>query len=317
MSVEPVPESFLIHSGLEIVYANPGFCALVDAESQDQLIGTELVDMVSSDYHSPLRDRVTRLERGDDPTFGLTVEFQTFTDQPLRAILVGSVVDWDGTERVQTSVFPIRETDADSGQLLSEQAMDQAPIGITVSDPSQPDNPLIQVNDGFCTLTGYDREEFLGRNCRFLQGEATREETVAEMGAAIEAQEPVTVDLRNYRKDGSMFWNRVTTIPIRDDSGTVSNFLGYQQDISAEKRFEEDFSLFKVQAVESEKAIVITDTDGTIQYVNPAFERVNGYTSDEAIGRTPVPSNPANRMTYSMRGCGRRSPLARSGKKSL
>jgi len=93
MSVEPVPESFLIHSGLEIVYANPGFCALVDAESQDQLIGTELVDMVSSDYHSPLRDRVTRLERGDDPTFGLTVEFQTFTDQPLRAILVGSVVD--------------------------------------------------------------------------------------------------------------------------------------------------------------------------------------------------------------------------------
>jgi len=77
------------------------------------------------------------------------------------------------------------------------------------------------------------------------------------MGAAIEAQEPVTVDLRNYRKDGSMFWNRVTTIPIRDDSGTVSNFLGYQQDISAEKRFEEDFSLFKVQAVESEKAIVI------------------------------------------------------------
>jgi len=71
-----------------------------------------------------------------------------------------------------------------------------------------------------CTLTGYDREEFLGRNCRFLQGEATREETVAEMGAAIEAQEPVTVDLRNYRKDGSMFWNRVNAtipIPILDD----------------------------------------------------------------------------------------------------
>jgi len=72
MSVEPVPESFLIHSGLEIVYANPGFCALVDAESQDQLIGTELVDMVSSDYHSPLRDF------GSTPTsvrpIGLTVE---------------------------------------------------------------------------------------------------------------------------------------------------------------------------------------------------------------------------------------------------
>ena len=287
MSIEPVPELFCVHSGLEIVYANPAFCTFVGAESQEQLIGTSLVDIVASDYHSPLRERVGRIENGDEPTFGLNIEFQTITGEPQHAILVSSVVAWDGTDRVQTSVFPIAGADSAAGRLLYNQAMDEAPIGITVSDPSQPDNPLIHVNDGFCKQTGYDREEILGRNCRFLQGEATREEPVARMRAAIEAEEPATVELPNYRKDGSIFWNRVTIIPIENDAGTVTNYLGYQQDITDKKRYEQDLSLFKTQAEESEKAIVITDSDGQIQYVNPAFERVNGYTPAEAIGRTP------------------------------
>ncbi len=287
MTTESAPESFFIHSDLEIVFANPAFCTLVEEDSQQQLIGTSVVDLLTSDYQSSFREQVTRIENGDAPTLGLTAEIQTSTNQSQRAILVSSLVEWDGTEQVQTSVFPIVGMDSDSRQLLYNDAMDEAPIGITISDPAQPDNPLVYVNDGFCELTGYPRDEILGQNCRFLQGEATREEPVAQMRAAIEAEESVSVELRNYRKEGSVFWNRVTIIPIRDDSGTVTKYLGYQQDITAQKRYEQDLSVFKRQAEQSEKAIVITDSDGTIQYVNPAFERVNGYTADEAIGRNP------------------------------
>ncbi len=165
--------------------------------------------------------------------------------------------------------------------------MDEAPVGITIADPSQPDNQLIYVNDGFCELTGYPRDEVLGRNCRFLQGSATSEKPVAKMRTAIEANEPVTVELRNYRKDGSMFWNRVTIVPIRSDSGRVTNWLGYQQDITAEKRYEQDLSLFKTQAEGTDKAIMVTDPEGRIEYVNSAFERLTGYTASEAKGLTP------------------------------
>lgn len=287
MLTKTMPELFFIHSDLDIVYANPTVCALLGVESPEVLVGTPLVDLVTSDYRSPLRERLARIESGDKPASGLNVEIQTTTGQPQRAILVSSVVEWDGAERVQTSVFVITGTTSDSDRLLHNQATDQAPIGITVSDPSQSDNPLIHVNSGFCKQTGYDRKEILGRNCRFLQAEATREKPVTQMREAIAAEEPVTVELRNYRKDGSMFWNRVTIIPIRDDSGTATNYLGYQQDITNEKRYEQDLSLFKVQAEQSEKVVVITDSDGTIQYVNPTFERVNGYTPAEAIGRTP------------------------------
>lgn len=287
MSSHSVPDSFLIHSGMEITYADPVFCTLLGAQSPDQLVGLSLTDIVTPAYQSLLREQVARIEHRDAPVLSLAVELQTLTDQSQRVVVVSSLTEWDGTHQVQSLVFPDVGADSPIGRLLRDQAMNEVPVGITISDPSQPDSPLIYVNDEFCELTGYSRDEALGRNCRFLQGDATREEPVAQMRAAIEAQEPVTVELRNYRKDGSMFWNRVTITPIRTDAGEVTNYLGYQQDITTQKRFEQDLSLFEKQADESDKAIMITDQDGVIEYVNPAFERMTGYSASEAIGNTP------------------------------
>ena len=114
---------------------------------------------------------------------------------------------------------------------LKEQAIDKAPVGITITDPSKEDNPIIYINDAFVELTGYPREEVLGRNCRFLQGTETQNEARAEMRDAIASAEPVTVELRNYRKDGEMFWNRVTVAPVYDDDD-VSHYVGIQSDVT-------------------------------------------------------------------------------------
>jgi len=128
-----------------------------------------------------------------------------------------------------------------SQQALTEQqvelkrkarAMDAAPVGITISDPSRDDNPLIYVNDGFTKISGYSAEEVLGSNCRFLQGENTRPEPVARMQKAIADEEPVTVELLNYRKDDTEFWNRVSIAPVRGDDGDVTNYVGFQQQIT-------------------------------------------------------------------------------------
>ncbi|WP_435067279.1 PAS domain-containing protein [Haloplanus sp. C73] len=121
---------------------------------------------------------------------------------------------------------------------LKERAMDEAPVGITISDPSQPDNPVIYANDAFERITGYPIDEVLGRNCRFLQGEDTDPETVDRMRRAVDNWEPVTVEVRNYRQSGEMFWNQVTIAPIYDENGEPSHFVGFQQDVTDRKEVE-------------------------------------------------------------------------------
>ncbi|MFB6152978.1 MAG: bacterio-opsin activator domain-containing protein [Halodesulfurarchaeum sp.] len=116
-----------------------------------------------------------------------------------------------------------------------ERAMDEAPIGITITDPHLEDNPLVYINDAFERITGYDRERVRGQNCRFLQGEDTDPEAVATLRSGIEAREPVTVELLNYTTDGDPFWNEVTVAPIRDESGDVTNYVGFQVDVTERK----------------------------------------------------------------------------------
>jgi PAS domain S-box-containing protein len=125
---------------------------------------------------------------------------------------------------------------------LYERAMDGAQVGITIADATRNDLPMVYVNDGFCELTGYDREEALGRNCRFLQGEGTDPETRRRIRAALRAEEPVSVEIRNYRRNGEPFWNRLDILPVEED-GKVTHFLGFQRDVSGVRRQREQLSV--------------------------------------------------------------------------
>jgi PAS domain S-box-containing protein len=139
-------------------------------------------------------------------------------------------------ERVEQLLEPFPEGDV--SEQLKDRAMDRAPVGITVADMRPPDEPLIYANKAFERLTGYSVEETVGRNCRFLQGEDFDEVAVASMRAAIENDDSTAVELRNYRKDGTEFWNRVEIAPIHDTNGDVTHYVGYQTDVSARKEAE-------------------------------------------------------------------------------
>jgi PAS domain S-box-containing protein len=118
------------------------------------------------------------------------------------------------------------------------RAVDEAPIGITISDPSLPDNPMVYINEAYEELTGYDAELTVGRNCRFLQGPDTEEAAVAEMREAIENREPVDVEVINYREDGTPYWNHVTIAPLFDEDGDLTHFVGFQNDVTDRKEAE-------------------------------------------------------------------------------
>ncbi len=106
---------------------------------------------------------------------------------------------------------------------------------VVISDPSRPDTPIIFVSDEFEAQTGYPPEEVLGRNCRFLQGPETDPKAVQAIRDALAAETEITVDLVNYRKDGTKFWNRLRIRPLFDDRGRVRYFVGAQNPIPAEE----------------------------------------------------------------------------------
>lgn len=112
-------------------------------------------------------------------------------------------------------------------------SIDHSPIASVITDARLPDNPIVAVNRGFCELTGYEREEIVGRNCRFLAGPGTEPDARASLRRAVAEGRPILVELTNYRKDGSSFLNAVMIAPVIGEGGEVAYFLGSQMDVGA------------------------------------------------------------------------------------
>ena len=110
-------------------------------------------------------------------------------------------------------------------------SIDASPIAMVVTNPRQPDNPIEHANDAFCALTGYSKDEIIGRNCRFLAGDATERSVRADIRSAVAEKRPVLVEMTNYRRDGSAFRNGVMIAPLFDANGKLEWFLGSQVDL--------------------------------------------------------------------------------------
>jgi PAS domain S-box-containing protein len=132
------------------------------------------------------------------------------------------------------------EKDPGTIPFVLSQILDTCVNGITLSDPDQPDNPIVYANEAFELITGYDRDEILGRNCRFLQGEDRGQPEIERIREALREHKSVTVTLRNYRKDGTLFYNQFTIRPLYDPDGRLIYYLGIQYDVTEQVRAEEE-----------------------------------------------------------------------------
>ena len=119
------------------------------------------------------------------------------------------------------------------------QILDACINGVTLSDPDLPDNPIVYANQAFEEMSGYSQEEIVGRNCRFLQGADHEQEALATIRAALAKQEACVVTLRNYRKNGELFLNRLSIRPLVDQENNVIYYLGVQYDVTNQVRTQE------------------------------------------------------------------------------
>lgn len=162
---------------------------------------------------------------------------------------------------------------------LLAKAVGAAASSVIITDKRLPDHPIIFCNVAFERLTGYDCEEAIGRNCRFLQGNDRNQEAIDEVRTAIAQGTTCTVALRNYRKDGTPFWNELVLSPVTEEDGTVTHFIGIQKDIT-DRMSGKDASLDRVSQISHEIKTPLTTIKSTLQILQQ-----RGLSVDEAFLR--------------------------------
>ena len=171
---------------------------------------------------------------------------------------------------------------------LREQALAASSGAILITDSNEPDNPIVYANLTFERITGYSIEEAIGKNCRFLQGEDREQPALEELRAAIREGRDCQVILRNYKKDGTLFWNELSISPMHDEEGNISNFVGVLGEVTERKWAEEalqyQLGLTRTITDNAADSLFLWDTEGRVTFMNPAAEETFGWRQEELLG---------------------------------
>jgi PAS domain S-box-containing protein len=190
---------------------------------------------------------------------------------------------------------------------LLTKALDASISGIILTDNKQPDNPIVYCNVAFEKMTGYDRSDIIGHNCRFLQADDRHQKERDILRKCIDNSLECTVEIRNYKKNGDLFWNELYMAPVKDSLGEVTHFIGVQNDVTERKKSEQDLRQQKVLmerqieertlALRNNKAfltsiietvregLLVLDPDFKVISANNHFTRTFKVTAEETVGK--------------------------------
>ena len=277
----------LIDAEGQVIYGNPSMCALLGYESEEltNLNVTQINPDRDLNWFRDLFDRAA-----EETIKPYRTVWQTKNGEMVPVEVSMSEFLFKDTRYLCANTRDISE------QIVSEKdlhvhhlAIESAQNGIVIADASSEDLPIVYTNPGFLTLTGYEAEEVLGRNCRFLQGEETDAATVKTVQESLKAGKPCHVTLKNYRKDGTEFWNDVQITPVFDADEKLVSFIGIQNDIT--ERIEAE-TIAKSNATRTQTILDTTadgiiglDLSGNCTFCNTSALRMLGYDqSEELVG---------------------------------
>ena len=167
--------------------------------------------------------------------------------------------------------------------LLSE-VVEHTPTGIVITDK---DGTIQYVNESFEGVTGYSKNEVVGKNPRLLKSGDKSDQDYRDMWDLLATGQTWIGEFHNRKKDGSLYWERASIGPLKDSLGEITHYIALKQPIDEEKAAQEKLRLASTVFDSATEAIMVTNADRSIEMVNPAFQRITGYTEKEVIGRTP------------------------------
>ncbi|NBD37486.1 MAG: PAS domain S-box protein [Verrucomicrobia bacterium] len=270
-----------------IVEVNPSGHAILAYEPGD-LTGLPLGKVTSGEQsvdfegfiqsvlqHGEPQTLTTFLQRADGHQVPAEFSLRPFTENG-RTLLLGTFEDISERMRALQDIQ------------LRNIAIANVQSGVTIADARQPDLPLIYVNPGFQKMTGYSAKEAIGRSCRFLQGQDRNQPPLEELRDALRKGEACVVQLRNYRKDGSLFYNELHISPVRNELGELTHFVGIQLDVTdrvrANEVLERSELRYRQLANAVDDLILRRTPEGTIEFASSASNRLLGRAPESLIG---------------------------------
>jgi len=276
--------------------------------SEDRNLSRKIIDLVIVDYAELLRlyDKLLIAKKKAGIAYlpvMVLVSKERMRSKEMWDIADDVVVMPVGKKNLQTRIKGLikirdysREVKANQKKLertnrqlqLYYKAIEASTTGVIISDASGEDTPIIFCNKAFTELTGYSESEILGHNCRFLQGDDRDQPARAVIRRAIENKESCDVLIRNYRKDGSMFWNELKISPIKTENGDTEYFVGIQNDISELVVAQKELKSAKDQwegIVSQSPNLIQISVNKEIRFINKVGANLLGFSHpEEAIG---------------------------------
>ncbi|MEG4047463.1 PAS domain S-box protein [Microcoleus sp. Pol17_C1] len=256
-----------------VCFANPSAEALFNCKA-DELLGQaffgNLVVEVSACDLEMATDIIPQVGKTEAPgTRVVQTEVEAIRKQKANAVVEMRVVEteWDGEMAYLATLRDITDRKRAEEMLwLYDRAIAASSTGFTIYDATDPEHPIIYCNPAFESMTGYRRQEIIGKNCRFLHGSDTDPAAVEIIRQALQTESECKVILKNYRKDGTAFWNCFSISPVRDRMGKLTHFIGVQRDITQRKQAEE--ALHNSEAQSREQAAQLAATLNELKATN-------------------------------------------------
>ncbi len=232
---EAVSEGIIVVNQDQLIVSINKKAARLFDFSNNELLGKPLSEIIPDKYKNAHKEHVNKYykhvkkeamaggrcvqgQRKSGEEFPLNVRFNPFSIYE-KTYVLALVHDLSERKEIEENLN------------VKSEALDATQNGIVISDALKEDHPIIYVNKAFRKLTGYSESEVLNRNCRFLQKDDNDQRGIKIMHKAIKAGKKCQVQVRNYKKDGTLFWNEVSINPIRNQEGTITHFIGIQNDI--------------------------------------------------------------------------------------
>ncbi|PYE53767.1 EAL domain-containing protein [Deinococcus yavapaiensis] len=287
-----------VDAAFDVSYLNEAACRLYDVTPGH--VGRPLAELFRAAFPCDDDERTYREAIRERRAWSGEVHHHLPSGRTLLvSLLLNPLVDATG-ERVGILAFirDITRQRAEEERLkLLESVTVNANDAVLITPARPIDAPngpeIIYANDAFCRMTGYTLEEVIGRTPRFLQGPKTDREQLGKIRHALETWTTVTVELVNYRKDGSEFVVEFSVVPAGNKDGWYTHWISIQRDVTERRRQEERLRLLESVVVHASDAIIISEAEPVdapgprVLYVNDAYTRMTGYEPHEIIGQSP------------------------------